>query len=83
MHCFAQSDKGAIRKENQDRAACAHIRRKGCTVAVVCDGMGGQSAGNVASDMARTIIADKIRKNVKRGGKVFFKHLNIETGAFL
>lgn len=41
MNCFAQSDRGSVRKENQDRAACAHIRRKGCTVAVVCDGMGG------------------------------------------
>lgn len=29
MNCFAQSDRGTVRKENQDRAACAHIRRKG------------------------------------------------------
>lgn len=46
MHCFAQSDRGTVRKENQDRAACAHIRRKGCTVAVVCDGMGGAAGGS-------------------------------------
>ena len=29
MHCFAQSDRGSVRKENQDRAACAHIRVRG------------------------------------------------------
>lgn len=45
MNCFAQSDRGTVRKENQDRAACAHIRRKGCTVAVVCDGMGRRCRG--------------------------------------
>ena len=29
MNCFAQSDRGTVRKENQDRAACAHIRVRG------------------------------------------------------
>ena len=50
MHCFAQSDRGPVRKENQDRAACAHIRRKGCTVADVCDGMGGAAGGKLARE---------------------------------
>ena len=59
MNCFAQSDRGSVRKENQDRAACAHIRRKGCTVAVVCDGMGGAAGGKLASDLAvSTFLAD-------------------------
>lgn len=59
MHCFAQSDKGTVRKENQDRAACAHIRRKGCTIAVVCDGMGGAAGGKLASDLAAsTFLTD-------------------------
>lgn len=35
---------------------------------LVCDGMGGQSAGNIASDMACGIITDKIRKAVETGG---------------
>lgn len=59
MNCFAQSDRGTVRKENQDRAACAHIRRMGCTVAVVCDGMGGAAGGKLASDLAAsTFLAD-------------------------
>ena len=59
MQCFAKSDRGAVRKENQYCAAGARIRRKGCVVGVVCDGMGGARAGNVASTMAVDIIMDE------------------------
>ena len=59
MHCFAQSDRGSVRKENQDRAACAHIRRRGCTIAVVCDGMGGAAGGKLASDLAASMFRQR------------------------
>ena len=62
MNCFAQSDRGTVRKENQDRAACAHIRRKGCTVAVVCDGMGGAKSGNVASRLATDVFIREVKR---------------------
>ena len=58
MQCFAKSDRGAVRKENQDRAAGARIRRKGCVVGVVCDGMGGARAGNIASSMAVDVFME-------------------------
>ena len=70
MHCFAQSDKGAVRKENQDRAACAHIRRKGCTVAVVCDGMGGAAGGELASDLAASTFLADFRREMQSGSAV-------------
>ena len=70
MHCFAQSDRGSVRKENQDRAACAHIRRKGCTVAVVCDGMGGAAGGKLASDLAVSTFLADFRREMMAGSAV-------------
>ena len=70
MNCFAQSDRGAVRKENQDRAACAHIRRKGCTVAVVCDGMGGAAGGKLASDLAASTFLADFRREMMAGSAV-------------
>ncbi len=67
MHCFAQSDRGSVRKENQDRAACAHIRRKGCTIAVVCDGMGGAAGGKLASDLAASMFLADFRREMQAG----------------
>ena len=70
MNCFAQSDRGTVRKENQDRAACAHIRRKGCTVAVVCDGMGGAAGGKLASDLAVSTFLADFRREMMAGSAV-------------
>ena len=70
MNCFAQSDRGSVRKENQDRAACAHIRRKGCTVAVVCDGMGGAAGGKLASDLAVSTFLADFRREMMAGSAV-------------
>ena len=67
MHCFAQSDRGSVRKENQDRAACAHIRRRGCTIAVVCDGMGGAAGGKLASDLAASMFLADFRREMQAG----------------
>ena len=70
MNCFAQSDKGTVRKENQDCAACAHIRRKGCTIAVVCDGMGGAAGGKLASDLAASTFLADFRREMQSGSAV-------------
>ena len=70
MNCFAQSDRGTVRKENQDRAACAHIRRKACTVAVVSDGMGGAAGGKLASDLAVSTFLADFRREMMAGSAV-------------
>lgn len=74
MNCFAQSDRGTVRKENQDRAACAHIRRKGCTVAVVCDGMGGAAGGKLASDLAVSTFLADFRREMMAGQRGRTRH---------
>lgn len=50
MQYWGITDKGAVRSQNQD-AFSVHSQSDGRILAVVCDGMGGARAGNVASEM--------------------------------
>ncbi len=51
MNVWGITDRGKIREQNQD--AFAHqILPDGRVIALVCDGMGGARAGNIASSMA-------------------------------
>lgn len=51
MNLFGLTDTGAVRRENQDSYAIRELNDQ-MAVAVVCDGMGGARAGNVASAVA-------------------------------
>lgn len=51
MNLWGITDRGVVREENQDAYALLHLSQ-GQQLAVVCDGMGGARAGNVASTMA-------------------------------
>ena len=51
MNLFGLTDTGAVRRENQDSYAIRELNDQ-IAVAVVCDGMGGARAGNVASAVA-------------------------------
>ncbi len=51
MELWGISDIGAVRKQNQDAYYVSPADRR-CPFAVVCDGMGGARAGNVASSIA-------------------------------
>ncbi len=59
MKIWQKTDRGAVRKENQD--ACGVLKHAGCDIAVVCDGMGGARAGSVASSMAVDQYLDALR----------------------
>ncbi|MCA9766008.1 MAG: Stp1/IreP family PP2C-type Ser/Thr phosphatase [Carnobacterium sp.] len=57
MHIFFQSDIGKKRKNNQDFADYFE-NNQGIPLAVLCDGMGGHKAGDVASEMAVSHLGD-------------------------
>lgn len=63
MIAYGISDKGRIRPTNQDAYAIDLFDQHQCALLVVCDGMGGANAGNVASRFA----IDRFRETVKEG----------------
>lgn len=66
MECYSKTDIGYIRAENQDRV-CILDLGEGTFAAVVCDGMGGENAGSVASSNAVRIISDIITRGYRSG----------------
>ena len=65
MKVWGVTDIGLVRKENQDAFAVCQHEHSGCTVCVVCDGMGGENAGSVASEMTIEFMSDRIRKGFR------------------
>lgn len=59
MRIFAETDKGKVRSINQD-AFALNTLSDGAALAIVCDGMGGANAGDVASKTAVDIILQYI-----------------------
>ena len=57
MRTLGASHAGRVRPNNQDAFVCGMLTEK-TAFAVVCDGMGGASGGNVASSIAVRVIAD-------------------------
>lgn len=59
MKIVAKTDRGQVRESNQDAYAVGELPGE-VAWAVVCDGMGGASGGNIASALAVKVISDKI-----------------------
>ncbi len=59
MIIIAKTDVGKVRSSNQDSYAAGEFRN-GVAWAVVCDGMGGNAGGNVASSTAVKYISERI-----------------------
>lgn len=57
IHHWGISDTGAVRAQNQDSFYLKLIRED-LLLAIVCDGMGGAKAGNVASSLAASTAAE-------------------------
>lgn len=66
MQVWGITDRGAVRQQNQD-AYAARVLEDGRAIAVVCDGMGGARAGNVASSMAVELFMEEFLKPDQEG----------------
>ena len=59
MKIVAKTDNGLVRSSNQDAYAVGELPGE-VAWAVVCDGMGGEAGGNIASALAVKVISEKI-----------------------
>lgn len=66
MRIAAKTDKGPVRSSNQDSYAAGEFS-KNAAWAVVCDGMGGNAGGNIASSAAVKSISKKIISGYREG----------------
>lgn len=64
MKIHSKIDIGKVRNSNQDAFFVGEIA-KDTVVAIVCDGMGGANAGNVASEMAVKLIFEYIANSFR------------------
>lgn len=72
MELCVITDCGSVRETNEDFAAAKNVR--GCAVIALADGMGGATAGEVASQTAVEAIMDYIEKRLRENmppGKIF------------
>lgn len=65
MNIYGKTDIGKVRDVNQDAFAYGEPNENSC-FAFVCDGMGGQNGGNVASQVTRDILVEEFFKGLNR-----------------
>ena len=62
MKVFSKTDIGLLRDENQD-CVWSEALSDGACAAVLCDGMGGEAHGGLASRLAVDVISKRIKEN--------------------
>ena len=68
MQLWGVTDCGKVRRQNQDVFKILYDEDKGIAVLVVCDGMGGAKAGNVASALAADTFMHYMGKYIEQTG---------------
>ena len=66
MQINSKTDKGKVRETNQDSFFCCEMP-DGAVLAIVCDGMGGANAGNIASETAVKRITEYTLSSYRLG----------------
>jgi len=61
MQCWALTDPGIARAQNQDAFQVESLD-KNTLLCVVCDGMGGAKSGNVASTLAADVFTQEVKR---------------------
>ena len=70
MRSFGLSDKGKVRKDNQDCFIIEKCQSKSCLIVALCDGMGGAKAGGIASQLSnKAFVAYVYAKLTSRVGR--------------
>ena len=69
MELWGITDSGVVRRHNQDVFKVLYDEEKNIAVLVVCDGMGGAKAGNVASALAAETFMHDMGKYVEDMGE--------------
>lgn len=62
MNIYTKTDIGLVRTENQDSVWGEMLSPTACA-AVLCDGMGGESEGGLASAIAVDVVSNRIKEN--------------------
>ena len=60
MNSFGVTDRGKVRSENQDSYIVERCDKRKCVVAVICDGMGGAKAGDLASQLSSKAFVSRV-----------------------
>ena len=68
----SKTDVGKVRLNNEDRV-CAMTNSRGNILLIVCDGMGGQNKGDMASSLAVEMISQAFQEKAKFTSKLFAK----------
>ncbi len=70
MKSFGLTDKGKVRKDNQDSFLIERCDAKDCLIVALCDGMGGAKAGGLASTLSNkafvSYVYGKLTGRLKR-----------------
>jgi len=65
MHLWGTTNTGKVRRQNQDVFKVLFDEERNVAVLVVCDGMGGAKAGNIASSMAANAFMHHMGKYIE------------------
>jgi len=77
-----KTDIGLERSSNQDGFRMGILSENSAYYAVVCDGMGGANGGNIASDMALSVISEDIINNYREDMSSSSVKLLLKTSVF-
>ena len=77
MEFSAKTDIGLKRSMNQDSYEIGILENENIAWAVVCDGMGGMAAGNIASEQTVEVVSKALKQNLspKASSKFIFNLL--------